>query len=69
MPYLVCCLIVVVTFMGPTRAYSLGGEILKSSYRGQAAKRWDHFYGSSRPVQTPCKDINLEIGGGLSWMK
>ena len=45
------------------------GKILKSSYGGQAAKEWDHFYVGSRPLDIPCKDFNLAIGGGLGWMK
>ena len=35
---------------------------------GQAIKDWDHFYGGSSPLKTPCKDFNLAIGG-LGWMK
>ena len=27
------------------------------------------FYGCSWPLETPCKDFNLVIGGGLGWMK
>ena len=36
---------------------------------GQAAKGWDYFYGVDWPLQTPCKDFNLAIGGELGWMK
>ena len=45
------------------------GEILKLSYRGQVTKGWNHFYGRSWPLKTPCKDLNLTIVGGLGWMK
>ena len=64
----VCCLIIVVIFVGLWRAYRLG-EILKLSYRGKATKGWGHLYGGSWPLKTPCKDFNLAIVGGLGWMK
>ena len=35
----------------------------------QATKGWDHFYGESWALKTPCKDFNLAITGGLGWMK
>ena len=45
-------------------------RILKLSNGGQATQGWDHFYGGSWPLKTPCKDFNLVIvGGGLGWMK
>ena len=54
--------------VGLGRAYRLGG-ILNLSNRGQGTKGWDHFYEGSWPLKTPCKDFNLAIVGGLSWMK
>ena len=71
----VCCLVIFVIFIGLGRAYGLG-EILKLSCGGrragagvQAKREWDHFYGGRWPLITPCKDFNLAIVGGLSWMK
>ena len=60
----VCCLIIVVIFIGLGRSYRLGGT-LKLSYGVQAIKGWDHFYRGILPLKTPCKDFNLAIGGGL----
>ena len=62
------CLIIVVIFMGLGRAYRLGW-ILKLWNSRQASKGWDHFYGWSWPLKTPCKDFNLAIVGGLGWIK
>ena len=62
----VCCLIIVVIFMGLGRACRFG-EILKSTYGWQATKRWGHFYGGSWPLETQCKDFNLATGRGLGW--
>ena len=65
----VCCLVILVIFIGLGRAYRLGGGgILKLPYGWQAKKEWDHFYGGSWP-STTCKDFNLVIVGGLRWMK
>ena len=36
---------------------------------GQATKGWKHFHGGSSPLETPCKDLNLAIRGGLGWME
>ena len=38
-------------------------------WRGQGKKGWDHFYGGSWPLKAPYKDFNLEIVGGLVWIK
>ena len=59
---------IVVMFIGLGRAYRLG-DILKLSNGEQATKRWDHFYGGSWPLKTPCKDFNLAIVVGPGWMK
>ena len=48
---------------------SLRGGILKLSNGRQATKGWDHFYGESWALKTPCKDFNLATVGGLVWMK
>ena len=55
-------LTIVVIFIGLGRAYRLErrGGILKLSNGGQATKGWDHFYGESWPLKTPCKDFNLD---------
>ena len=42
---------------------------MRLSNRGQAIKGWDHAYGGSWPLKTPCKDFNWTIVGGLGWMK
>ena len=66
----VFCLVIVFIFIGLGRAYRLeggGGRILKLSNRGQAWRGWDHFYGGSWPLKTPCKDFSLAIVGGLGW--
>ena len=46
-----------------------GGGGFWSLQMGQVTKGWDHFYGGSWPLKTPCKDFNLAIVGGLGWMK
>ena len=46
-----------------------GGGGFWSLQMGQVTKGWDHFYGGSWPLKTPCKDFNLAIVGGLDWMK
>ena len=33
----------------------------------QATKEWDHFYERNWPFETPCKDFNLAVEGGLGW--
>ena len=44
----VCCLIIVVLFMGPGGAYRLGrGRFLNHHIVGQVTKDWDHFYEGS----------------------
>ena len=45
-------------FIGLGRAYRLGWEILKLSYGRQFTKGWDHFYGRSFGLKTPCKFDN-----------
>ena len=46
-----------------------GGGGFWSLQMGQVTKGWDHFYGGSWPLKTPCKDFNLAVVGGLGWMK
>ena len=36
---------------------------------GKATKAWDHFYGGSWPLKTPCRDFNLVIVRELDSMK
>ena len=69
----VCCLVILVIFIGLGRAYGLG-EILKSSCEGEGGggsikMEWNKFYGGRWPLITPCKDFNLAIVGGLFSMK
>ena len=45
------------------------GGILKLSYGGKATKGWDHLYGESYLLKTPCKEFNVAIGKVLGWMK
>ena len=47
----------------------IGWGVLKLSNWGQATNKWDHVYGGSLPLKTPCKDFNLAIVGGLGSIK
>ena len=65
----ICCLIIVVIFMGLGGAYNIGWrQILKSSYDGQAAKGWDYFLLGESPLKAPCKYFNFAIIGGMKCM-
>ena len=70
----VCCLIIIVKFIGLGRAcIKVGGdfEVIIWGWR-QAKTGWNHFYGGSLPLETPCKNFNLAIGGGAKldeWFK
>ena len=49
--------------------YRTWEEILKLSYGGGKPQRMGPFLRDSWPLKTPCKNVNLAIGGGLGWMK
>ena len=61
------CLIIDVIFIGLGRAYRLWRyfKLLNGEKGWQTTKGWNHFYGRSLPLKTPCKKFNLAIRGGL----
>ena len=66
----VCCLIIVVKFIGLRRAYMLGEQRdFEVIVWVQATKGWDHFYVWNCPVKTPCEDFNLANRRGLGCMR
>ena len=59
----VCCLIILVIFMGLGRAYRLGGGF-KVIIWGQATKGWDHFYGGVDPSRPHVKILIWQLEEG-----
>ena len=67
------CLIIVVIFMGGLEKHIDWGNILETSlgasHEGMEPFLWRRLTPrESWPLETPCKDFNLAIGGGLGWM-
>ena len=54
--------------MGLGGAYRLGGDF-KVIIGRERGRGWGAKHKVLRPLETPCKDFDSAIGGGLGWMK
>ena len=64
----VCCLIIVVIFLGLGRTYRLGGDF-KVVIRVVSHKEMGPFLWGKLTSWNTIKNLNLVIEGGLGWMK
>ena len=54
---------------GTWRNIYVGREFKVIMDWGQTTKGWDHFLLRKLTLETPSKDFDLAIGGGIGWMK